>query len=161
MFRVGQLAEAANPIEKLCWIVTSKTAKEIPSSILSFCFDAEKVEDNDTCILYRKLLVLHVCALAERIIPALFGYSKCSEERVFLSLEYASFYGLLQEKYLPYFDVVLILSLAQALVYCREKDVIHRDIKPENLLLHHEVTFLNFNCFVKTTLDVVVVSSKP
>ncbi|KAL6185023.1 hypothetical protein ACLB2K_041158 [Fragaria x ananassa] len=32
--RVGQLAVAANPIEKLCWIVTSKTAKEIVTAIL-------------------------------------------------------------------------------------------------------------------------------
>ncbi|GMP24011.1 hypothetical protein CsSME_00001421 [Camellia sinensis var. sinensis] len=31
-----------------------------------------------------------------------------------------------------------IVSLAQALAYCHEKDVIHRDIKPENLLLDHE-----------------------
>lgn len=31
-----------------------------------------------------------------------------------------------------------IVSLAQALAYCHEKDAIHRDIKPENLLLDHE-----------------------
>ncbi|KAK4483424.1 hypothetical protein RD792_010611 [Penstemon davidsonii] len=31
-----------------------------------------------------------------------------------------------------------IASLAQALAYCHEKNVIHRDIKPENLLLDHE-----------------------
>ncbi|KAI3907748.1 hypothetical protein MKW98_008425, partial [Papaver atlanticum] len=31
-----------------------------------------------------------------------------------------------------------IVSLAKALAYCHEKNIIHRDIKPENLLFDYE-----------------------
>ncbi|PRQ57675.1 putative protein kinase Aur family [Rosa chinensis] len=65
------------------------------------------------------------------------------DERIVLILEYAhggELYGLLRD--CTYFTekraATYILSLAQALAYCHEKDVIHRDIKPENLLLDHE-----------------------
>ncbi|XP_048334745.1 serine/threonine-protein kinase Aurora-3 isoform X2 [Ziziphus jujuba] len=72
----------------------------------------------------------------------LYGWFHDSE-RVFLILEYAHggelykelrLNGHLSEKQ----AATYILSLAQALAYCHEKDVIHRDIKPENLLLDHE-----------------------
>ncbi|XP_028117094.1 serine/threonine-protein kinase Aurora-3 isoform X2 [Camellia sinensis] len=65
------------------------------------------------------------------------------DERIYLILEYAhrgELYrelrktGHLTEKQ----AATYIASLAQALAYCHEKDVIHRDIKPENLLLDHE-----------------------
>ncbi|KAL9267447.1 Serine/threonine-protein kinase Aurora-3-like protein [Drosera capensis] len=65
------------------------------------------------------------------------------EERIFLILEYAfrgELYkvlrkcGCLSEKH----AATYIASLAGALAYCHENNVIHRDIKPENLLLDHQ-----------------------
>ncbi|CAL5366894.1 unnamed protein product [Camellia sinensis] len=46
-----------------------------------------------------------------------------------------------------------IASLAQALAYCHEKDVIHRGIKPENLLLDHEgcLNIADFGWSVQST----------
>ncbi|EPS63347.1 hypothetical protein M569_11438, partial [Genlisea aurea] len=64
-------------------------------------------------------------------------------DRIFLILEYAHGGELYRE--LRKFGCFpeqraanCIASLARALAYCHEKNVIHRDIKPENLLLDHE-----------------------
>ncbi|KAL0486232.1 aurora cAMP dependent protein kinase [Acrasis kona] len=72
-------------------------------------------------------------------------------EKVYIILEYAAngeLYKKLQEE--KTFDEIqaakYIESLAKALKYCHEKDVIHRDIKPENLLLdkNNEVKIADF-----------------
>ncbi|CAK7345845.1 unnamed protein product [Dovyalis caffra] len=65
------------------------------------------------------------------------------EERVFMILEYAHGGELFKElRKCGYLSerkaATYVASLANALAYCHEKDVIHRDIKPENLLLDHE-----------------------
>ncbi|KAL6981836.1 Serine/threonine-protein kinase Aurora-3 [Sarracenia purpurea var. burkii] len=65
------------------------------------------------------------------------------DERIFLILEYAHGGELYRElrktSHLSEKQAATyIASLAQALAYCHEKDVIHRDIKPENLLLDHK-----------------------
>lgn len=64
--------------------------------------------------------------------------------RIYLILEYApkgALYKELQTQPNKRFDerrtAGYILSLADALIYLHERDVIHRDIKPENLLLGH------------------------
>ncbi|KAK7847629.1 serine/threonine-protein kinase Aurora-3 isoform X1 [Quercus suber] len=72
----------------------------------------------------------------------LYGWFHDSE-RIFLILEYAHGGELYRELRKRGFlsenkAATYILSLAQALAFCHEKDVIHRDIKPENLLLDHE-----------------------
>lgn len=73
----------------------------------------------------------------------LFGYfhDQC---RIYLILEFApkgALYKELQNQPNKRFDekrtAGYILSLADALIYLHERDVIHRDIKPENLLLGH------------------------
>lgn len=65
--------------------------------------------------------------------------------RIYLILEYApkgALYKELQSQPNKRFDeprtAGYILSLADALIYLHERDVIHRDIKPENLLLGHK-----------------------
>lgn len=65
--------------------------------------------------------------------------------RIYLILEYApegALYKELQNQPNKRFDekrtAGYILSLADALSYLHERDVIHRDIKPENLLLGHK-----------------------
>lgn len=65
--------------------------------------------------------------------------------RIYLILEYApegALYKELQSQPNKRFDekrtAGYILSLADALFYLHERDVIHRDIKPENLLLGHK-----------------------
>ncbi|KAF9679881.1 hypothetical protein SADUNF_Sadunf06G0061700 [Salix dunnii] len=65
------------------------------------------------------------------------------EQRVFMILEYAHGGELFKElRKCGYLSekkaATYVASLANALAYCHEKDVIHRDIKPENLLLDHE-----------------------
>ncbi|CAH9096551.1 unnamed protein product [Cuscuta europaea] len=65
------------------------------------------------------------------------------DERIFLILEYAHGGELYKElrksgTFSEEQAATYIVSLAQALAYCHEKNVIHRDIKPENLLLDHE-----------------------
>ncbi|XP_026380279.1 serine/threonine-protein kinase Aurora-3-like [Papaver somniferum] len=65
------------------------------------------------------------------------------DERIFLILEYAAkgeLYGLLSKTghLTERQAATYIASLAKALAYCHEKNIIHRDIKPENLLLDHE-----------------------
>lgn len=74
----------------------------------------------------------------------MFGYFH-DESRVYLILEYApqgTLYKLLQSQpnnRLPEKTCAnYVKSLADALIYLHNKDVIHRDIKPENLLLGHE-----------------------
>lgn len=64
--------------------------------------------------------------------------------RIYLILEYApkgALYKELQNQPNKRFDekrtAGYVLSLADALIYLHERDVIHRDIKPENLLLGH------------------------
>ncbi|GAB2271588.1 Serine/threonine-protein kinase Aurora-3 [Dionaea muscipula] len=65
------------------------------------------------------------------------------EQRIFLILEYA-FGGELYKVLRKHGSLnetqaaTYIASLAKALAYCHEKNVIHRDIKPENLLLDHQ-----------------------
>ncbi|CAL5363147.1 unnamed protein product [Camellia sinensis] len=60
-------------------------------------------------------------------------------ERIYMILEYAHRGELYRELrktgHRTEKQAATIASLAQALAYCHEKDVIHRDIKPENLLL--------------------------
>ncbi|XP_031626219.1 serine/threonine-protein kinase Aurora-2 [Contarinia nasturtii] len=65
--------------------------------------------------------------------------------RIYLILEYApkgALYKELQSQPNKRFDerrtAGYVLSLADALIYLHERDVIHRDIKPENLLLGHK-----------------------
>ncbi|XP_055310282.1 aurora kinase C [Sitodiplosis mosellana] len=65
--------------------------------------------------------------------------------RIYLILEYApkgALYKELQGQPNKRFDeprtAGYVLSLADALIYLHERDVIHRDIKPENLLLGHK-----------------------
>lgn len=65
--------------------------------------------------------------------------------RIYLILEYApkgALYKELHSQPNKRFDerrtAGYILSLADALIYLHERDVIHRDIKPENLLLGHK-----------------------
>lgn len=65
--------------------------------------------------------------------------------RIYLILEYApkgALYKELQSQPNKRLDesrtAGYILSLADALIYLHERDVIHRDIKPENLLLGHK-----------------------
>ncbi|CAH9145814.1 unnamed protein product [Cuscuta epithymum] len=65
------------------------------------------------------------------------------DERIFLILEYAHGGELYKElrksgTFSEEQAATYVVSLAQALAYCHEKNVIHRDIKPENLLLDHE-----------------------
>ncbi|KAF5959328.1 hypothetical protein HYC85_000537 [Camellia sinensis] len=65
------------------------------------------------------------------------------DERIYMILEYAHRGELYRElrktgHRTEKQAATYIASLAQALAYCHEKDVIHRDIKPENLLLDHE-----------------------
>ncbi|CAL5364937.1 unnamed protein product [Camellia sinensis] len=65
------------------------------------------------------------------------------DERIYMILEYAHRGELYRElrktgQRTEKQAATYIASLAQALAYCHEKDVIHRDIKPENLLLDHE-----------------------
>ncbi|KAG6771513.1 serine/threonine-protein kinase Aurora-3 [Populus alba x Populus x berolinensis] len=65
------------------------------------------------------------------------------DQRVFMILEYAHGGELFKElRKCGYLSeqkaATYVASLANALAYCHEKDVIHRDIKPENLLLDHE-----------------------
>lgn len=73
----------------------------------------------------------------------LYGYFHDSA-RIYLILEYApkgALYKELQSQPNKRFDekrtAGYILSLADALLYLHDRDVIHRDIKPENLLLGH------------------------
>lgn len=82
----------------------------------------------------------------------LFGYFH-DEARIYLILEYAprgTLYKLLQEQPEKRFGekqtAYFIKSLASALIYLHERDVIHRDIKPENLLLgyHGELKIADF-----------------
>lgn len=74
----------------------------------------------------------------------LYGYFH-DQTRIYLILEYApegALYKELQIQPNKRFDekrtAAYILSLADALIYLHERDVIHRDIKPENLLLGHK-----------------------
>lgn len=74
----------------------------------------------------------------------LYGYFH-DASRIYLILEYApegALYKELQDQPNKRFDeqrtATYILSLADALIYLHERDVIHRDIKPENLLLGHK-----------------------
>ncbi|KAM7362082.1 aurora kinase A [Cochliomyia hominivorax] len=74
----------------------------------------------------------------------LYGYFH-DEARIYLILEYApkgTLFKELQAQPLKRFDerqsAIYIKSLASALQYLHERDVIHRDIKPENLLLGHK-----------------------
>ncbi|CAH9115061.1 unnamed protein product [Cuscuta europaea] len=65
------------------------------------------------------------------------------DERIFLILEYAHGGELYKElrksgTFSAEQAATSFVSLAQALAYCNEKNVIHRDIKPENLLLDHQ-----------------------
>lgn len=71
----------------------------------------------------------------------LYGYFH-DDARIYLILEYApkgTLYKALQEQPNKHFDepqtAMYVKSLASALIYLHERDVIHRDIKPENLLL--------------------------
>jgi len=69
----------------------------------------------------------------------LYGYY-CDYSKVYLILEYAAGGELYKELQKTHrFDeehtATYIFSLAQALNYCHQKNVIHRDIKPENLLI--------------------------
>lgn len=74
----------------------------------------------------------------------LYGYFH-DEARIYLILEYApkgTLFKELQAQPLKRFEesqsAIYIKSLASALQYLHERDVIHRDIKPENLLLGHK-----------------------
>uniref|UniRef100_A0A1I8PA04 Aurora kinase n=1 Tax=Stomoxys calcitrans TaxID=35570 RepID=A0A1I8PA04_STOCA len=74
----------------------------------------------------------------------LYGYFH-DEARIYLILEYApkgTLFKELQSQPLKRFEerqsAIYIKSLASALQYLHERDVIHRDIKPENLLLGHK-----------------------
>lgn len=74
----------------------------------------------------------------------LYGYFH-DAVRIYLILEYAprgALYRELQNQPNKRFDekrtAGYILSLADALMYLHQRDVIHRDIKPENLLLGHQ-----------------------
>ncbi|XP_017474359.1 PREDICTED: serine/threonine-protein kinase Aurora-2 [Rhagoletis zephyria] len=74
----------------------------------------------------------------------LYGYFH-DDARIYLILEYApkgTLFKELQSQPLKRFNeptsAVYIRSLASALQYLHERDVIHRDIKPENLLLGHK-----------------------
>lgn len=74
----------------------------------------------------------------------LYGYFH-DEARIYLILEFAprgTLFKELQSQPLRRFDertsANYIKSLASALQYLHERDVIHRDIKPENLLLGHK-----------------------
>ncbi|CAD6996449.1 unnamed protein product [Ceratitis capitata] len=74
----------------------------------------------------------------------LYGYFH-DDARIYLILEYApkgTLFKELQSQPLKRFteqkSAVYIGSLASALKYLHERDVIHRDIKPENLLLGHK-----------------------
>lgn len=74
----------------------------------------------------------------------LYGYFH-DEARIYLILEYApkgTLFKELQSQPHKRFDerqsAIYIKSLASALQYLHERDVIHRDIKPENLLLGHK-----------------------
>lgn len=74
----------------------------------------------------------------------LYGYFHDSA-RIYLILEYApkgALYLALQSQPNKRFDekrtASYVFSLADALSYLHDRDVIHRDIKPENLLLGHD-----------------------
>ncbi|XP_011191270.2 aurora kinase C [Zeugodacus cucurbitae] len=74
----------------------------------------------------------------------LYGYFH-DDARIYLILEYApkgTLFKELQSQPLKRFNeptsAIYIRSLASALQYLHERDVIHRDIKPENLLLGHK-----------------------
>ncbi|XP_054735636.1 aurora kinase C [Anastrepha obliqua] len=74
----------------------------------------------------------------------LYGYFH-DDARIYLILEYApkgTLFKELQLQPLKRFNeptsAIYIRSLASALQYLHERDVIHRDIKPENLLLGHK-----------------------
>lgn len=74
----------------------------------------------------------------------LYGYFH-DDARIYLILEYApkgTLFKELQAQPLKRFDerqsAIYVKSLASALQYLHERDVIHRDIKPENLLLGHK-----------------------
>lgn len=82
--------------------------------------------------------------LRHRNIIRLYGYFH-DKERIYLILEYAPqgtlFAKLKKEpngRFTEEQSPVYIKSLASALMYLHEKNVIHRDIKPENLLLGSE-----------------------
>lgn len=82
--------------------------------------------------------------LRHKNIIRLYGYFH-DKERIYLILEYAPqgtlFAKLKKEpngKFTEEQSAVYIKSLASALIYLHEKNVIHRDIKPENLLLGSE-----------------------
>lgn len=86
----------------------------------------------------------------------LYGYFH-DPTRIYLILEYApegTLYKELQAQPNKRFDeqrtAGYILSLADALIYLHERDVIHRDIKPENLLLGHKgvLKIADFGCSV-------------
>uniref|UniRef100_T1GM19 Aurora kinase n=1 Tax=Megaselia scalaris TaxID=36166 RepID=T1GM19_MEGSC len=74
----------------------------------------------------------------------LYGYFH-DNERIYLILEYAPEGTLFKElqkqpnrRFPEKQTAIYIKSLASALIYLHEKEVIHRDIKPENLLLGHK-----------------------
>ncbi|XP_025422209.1 serine/threonine-protein kinase Aurora-2-like [Sipha flava] len=73
-------------------------------------------------------------------IVRMFGYFH-DDVRVYMILEYApkQLYKELQAQENKRFSeekaAVFIKQLAEALIYCHNKNIIHRDIKPENLLL--------------------------
>ncbi|KAM6363017.1 aurora kinase B-like [Pluvialis apricaria] len=77
------------------------------------------------------------------------------EHKVFLILEYAP-RGELHKELQRYqrFDATrtatIMEEMADALLYCHERNVIHRDIKPENLLmgLQGEMKIADFGCSV-------------
>ncbi|XP_065860174.1 serine/threonine-protein kinase Aurora-1-like [Euphorbia lathyris] len=69
----------------------------------------------------------------------LYGYFY-DKKHVFLVLEYAAKGELSEQLHkFKYFTerqaATYVASLAQALIYCHDKNVIHRDIKPQNILV--------------------------
>lgn len=82
--------------------------------------------------------------LRHKNIIRLYGYFH-DKERIYLILEYApqgTLFAKLknqpESRFTEKQSAIYIKSLASALMYLHEKNVIHRDIKPENLLLGSE-----------------------